>query len=112
MSCAITMPELLAAAAGRPEVIGLGRQCGQCDHWLSTTGVVPAAAGQVSAVTAAGSATYAHLYQAISVEAVSPLALKSRVSTMRKTAQSPLLSTIADKRDTAVSLAVSSVSTK
>jgi hypothetical protein len=69
MSFVTTQPEALTAAAA--VLHGLGATWGAQDAAAAgaTTGVVPPAADEVSALTAALFAAHAHMYQAISAEA-------------------------------------------
>ena len=69
MSFVTTQPEQLAAAAG--ELAGIGSQMNAQNSAAaaSTTGVVPAAADEVSALTAAQFAAHAQIYQAVSAQA-------------------------------------------
>lgn len=69
MSFVTTQPEALAAAAGSLQAIGstLCAQNAACAG--PTTGVVPAAADEVSALTAAQFAAHAQMYQAVSAQA-------------------------------------------
>jgi hypothetical protein len=69
MSFVTTQPEALTTAAGALEGIGSGMAAQNAAVAAPTTGVVPAAADEVSALTAAQFATHAELYQAISVQA-------------------------------------------
>lgn len=69
MSFVMTQPEMLAAAAG--DLQGIGSAVNAVDAAAAgpTTGVVPAAADPVSALTAAQFAAHARLYQTISAQA-------------------------------------------
>jgi len=69
MSLVTTQPEQLAAAAG--ELAGIGSQMNaqNAAAAAATTGVIPAAADEVSAVIAAQFAAHAQTYQAMSAEA-------------------------------------------
>jgi hypothetical protein len=69
MSFVTTHPEALAAAAGALQGIGSTMSAQNAAAAAPTTGVVPAAADEVSALTAAQFAAHAHMYQAISAEA-------------------------------------------
>ncbi len=69
MSFVITLPEQLAAAAGTARGNWLSHQRRQFDRGVSYHRVIPAAADEVSAVTASFFASYGQLYQAISAEA-------------------------------------------
>lgn len=69
MSFVTTQPEQLAVAAS--ELAGIGSQMNAQNVATAapTTGVVPAAADEVSALTAAQFAAHAQLYQAVSAQA-------------------------------------------
>jgi PE family len=69
MSFVTTRPEQMAAAAG--ELAGIGSQMSAQNAAAAapTTGVVPAAADEVSALTAAQFAAHAQTYQAMSAAA-------------------------------------------
>ncbi len=69
MSFVTTRPELLAAAAGDLAGIGSVMNAQNAAAAAPTTGVIPAAADEVSALTAAQFAAYAQLYQAVSAQA-------------------------------------------
>ena len=69
MSFVTTHPGMLAFAAGDLQNIGSAMAAGNMAAAAPTTGVVPAAADEVSALTAALFAAHAHLYQAIGAEA-------------------------------------------
>jgi hypothetical protein len=69
MAYVTTLPELLTAAAGRLQVIGSAVGAANATAAVATTGVVPAAADEVSAMTAARFAAYGQAYQAIGTEA-------------------------------------------
>jgi hypothetical protein len=69
MSFVTTQPEMLAAAAGDLTGIGSAMAAENAAAAAPTTSLVPAAADEVSALTAAQFAAHASLYQAISVEA-------------------------------------------
>ncbi|MBO0864067.1 MAG: PE family protein [Mycobacterium sp.] len=69
MSFVTTQPESLSAAAGNLQGIG-GAMAAQNEAAAGpTTAVLPAAADEVSALTAAQFATHAQLYQAVSAQA-------------------------------------------
>jgi hypothetical protein len=70
MSYVTTQPGMLASAAGDLQSIGSAMAAGNTAAAAPTTGVVPAAADEVSALTAAQFAAHAQLYQAISAEAM------------------------------------------
>jgi PE family len=69
MSFVTTQPEQLAAAAS--ELAGIGSQLNAQNAAAAdpTTGVVPAAADEVSALTAAQFAVHAQTFQAVSAQA-------------------------------------------
>jgi hypothetical protein len=70
MSFVTTQPEMLASAAGGLQSIGSAVAAGNMAAAAPTTGVVPAAADEVSALTAAHFAAHAQLYQAIGAQAM------------------------------------------
>ncbi len=69
MSFVTTQPEALAAAAGNLQAIGSTMSAQNAAAAAPTTGVVPAAADEVSALTAAQFAAHAQMYQAVSAQA-------------------------------------------
>src|SRR5438309_6090878 len=69
MSFVTTQPEALAAAAGNLQAIGSTLSAQNAAAAAPTTGVVPAAADEVSALTAAQFAAHAQVYQAVSAQA-------------------------------------------
>lgn len=69
MSFVTTHPEMLRAAAHDLQGIGSAVSAGSTAAASPTTSVVPAAADEVSALTAAQFATHARMYQAISTQA-------------------------------------------
>ena len=69
MSFVTTLPEAMTATAGGLEAVGSTLAAGNAAAAAPTTGVVPAAADAVSALTAVQFATHAQMYQAISVQA-------------------------------------------
>jgi hypothetical protein len=69
MSFVTTQPEMLALAAGDLQGIGSAMAAGNMAAAAPTTGVVPAAADEVSALTAAQFAAHAQMYQAIGAQA-------------------------------------------
>ena len=69
MSFVTTQPEMLTAAAGDLEGIGSAMAAENSGAVVPTTGVVPAAADEVSALTAAQFAVHAQMYQAVSAQA-------------------------------------------
>jgi PE family len=69
MSFVTTQPEALSAAAGNLQGIGSSVSAQNAAAAAPTTGVVPAAADEVSALTAAQFAAHAQMYQAVSAQA-------------------------------------------
>ncbi len=69
MSFVTTQPEALVAAAGTLQGIGSAMSAQNAAAAAPTTGVIPAAADEVSALTAAQFAAHAQMYQAVSAEA-------------------------------------------
>jgi hypothetical protein len=69
VSFVTTHPEALASAAAGLQNIGAVVAAGNAAAATSTTGVIPAAADEVSALTAAQFAAHAALYQTISAQA-------------------------------------------
>ncbi len=69
MSFVTAQPEMLMAAAGDLQGIGAVVAAGTAAAAAPTTGVVPAAADEVSALTAAQFAAHAAMYQAVSAQA-------------------------------------------
>src|SRR6201993_4509706 len=69
MSYVTTQPEALAAAAGSLQGIGSALNAQNAAAAAPTTGVVPAAMDEVSALTAAQFAAHAQIYQAVSAQA-------------------------------------------
>jgi PE family len=69
MSFVTTQPDALAAAAGGLQGIGSALSAQNAAAAAPTTGVVPAAADEVSALTAAQFAAHAQMYQAVSAQA-------------------------------------------
>lgn len=69
MSFVTTQPELLSAAAGELRGVGSAMSLENAIAAAPTTGVVPAAADEVSVLTAAQFAAHAAMYQAISAQA-------------------------------------------
>jgi len=69
MSFVTTQPEALTAAAGTLSGIGSSLSAQNAAAAVPTTGVVPAAADTVSALTAAQFAAHAQMYQAVSAQA-------------------------------------------
>jgi hypothetical protein len=69
MSFVTTQPDALSAAAANLAGIGTTMSAQNAAAASPTTGVVPAAADEVSALTAAQFAVHAQLYQAVSAQA-------------------------------------------
>ncbi|HZU48020.1 MAG TPA: PE family protein [Mycobacterium sp.] len=69
MSFVTTQPDMLAAAASSLQGIGAAMNAENATAAAPTTGVVPAAADEVSALTAAQFAAHAQMYQAVSAQA-------------------------------------------
>src|SRR5882724_9978789 len=69
MSFVTTQPEALSAAAANLAGIGSALNAQNAAAAAPTTGVVPAAADEVSALTAAQFAAHAQMYQAVSAQA-------------------------------------------
>jgi hypothetical protein len=69
MSFVTTQPALLTEAAGNLTGIGSAMDAENSAAAAPTTGVIPAAADEVSALTAAQFAVHAQLYQVISAQA-------------------------------------------
>ena len=69
MSFVTTEPQTLAAAAGDLDAIGSTLSARSAATAGPTAGVVPAAADEVSALTAAQFAAHGQMYQAVSAEA-------------------------------------------
>ena len=69
MSFVTTQPEALAAAASNLQAIGSALNAQTAAAATPTTGVVPAAADEVSALTAMQFAAHANLYQAVAAQA-------------------------------------------
>jgi hypothetical protein len=70
MSFVTTEPELLASAAGALDAIGSAVRSQNSAAATPTTGVIPAAADEVSALTAMQFATHAAIYQAVGTQAM------------------------------------------
>jgi hypothetical protein len=85
MSFVTTQPEMLAAAAGNLQAIGSAMGANNSAAAGPTTGVIPAAADEVSALTATQFAMHAAMYQAISAEAT---AIQRFVATLSTSAAS------------------------
>jgi hypothetical protein len=86
MSFVTTQPEALSAAAVGLQGIGSGVSSQNAAAAAPTTGVVPAAADEVSALTAAQFVAHAQLYQAVSAQAAA--IHESFVNTLRTSAGS------------------------
>ncbi len=69
MSFVTTQPEALTAAAGNLAGIGSAMSAENAAAAAPTTGVIPAAADEVSALTAAQFSAHAQMYQAVSAQA-------------------------------------------
>jgi hypothetical protein len=69
MSFVTTQPQMLSAAAGNLHGIGSAVSAGNAVAAGPTTGVIPAAADEVSALTAAQFAAHAQMYQDFSAQA-------------------------------------------
>jgi hypothetical protein len=69
MSFVTTQPEAMSSAAGSLQGIGSSLNAQNAAAEAPTTGVVPAAADEVSALTAAQFAAHAQMYQAVSAQA-------------------------------------------
>jgi hypothetical protein len=69
MSFVTAQPEALTSAAGTLQGIGSSMSAQSAAAAAPTTGVVPAAADEVSALTAAQFAAHAEMYQAVSAQA-------------------------------------------
>lgn len=69
MSFVNAQPEAISAAAGTLNGIGSALNAQNAAAVAPTTGVVPAAADEVSALTAAQFAAHAQLYHAVSAQA-------------------------------------------
>jgi len=69
MSFVTTQPEMLTAAANQLQGIGTATVAQNEAVAAPTTGVIPAAADEVSALTAAQFASHAQMYQTVSAQA-------------------------------------------
>lgn len=69
MSFVTTQPEMLTAAASQLQGIGSAMAAQNAVAAAPTTGVIPAAADSVSALTATQFAAHAQTYQAVSAQA-------------------------------------------
>ena len=70
MSFVTTQPEALASAAAELDSIGAAMEAGDASVATPTTAIIPAAADQVSALTAAQFSAQGQLYQAVSAQAL------------------------------------------
>jgi hypothetical protein len=69
MTFVTTQPEMLTSAAGQLQGVGTAIAAQNAAIAAPTTGVIPAAADEVSALTAAQFANHAQTYQAVSAQA-------------------------------------------
>lgn len=69
MSFVSTVPEMLSAAADDLQAVGSAVSAQNAAALVPTTGLIPAAADEVSALTAMQFAAHAHMYQAVSAQA-------------------------------------------
>jgi PE family len=69
MSFVNIVPEMLSTAAGNLQSIGSAVAAENAAALAPTTGLVPAAADEVSALTAMQFAAHAHMYQTVSTQA-------------------------------------------
>jgi tRNA G26 N,N-dimethylase Trm1 len=69
MTFVTTQPDMLTSAAGQLQGVGTAIAAQNAAIAAPTTGVVPAAADEVSALTAAQFANHAQTYQAVSAQA-------------------------------------------
>jgi PE family len=69
MTFVTTQPEIMTAAAGQLTGLGTELNAQNAAAMVPTTGVTPAAADEVSALTAAQFASHAAVYQAVSAHA-------------------------------------------
>ncbi len=69
MSFVSIVPEMLSAAAGNLQTVGSAVSTENAAALGPTTGLVPAASDQVSALTAMQFAAHAQMYQAVSAQA-------------------------------------------
>jgi hypothetical protein len=81
MSLLTTQPEELLAAAGSFQSIGSAMTAQNAAAPAPTTGVVPAAADQVSALTALQFAAQAQVYQAVSAGSYAATEAANTIST-------------------------------
>jgi hypothetical protein len=69
MTFVTTQPEMLTAAAGQLQEIGAAMAAQNAAAAIPTVGVVPAAADEVSALTATQFSTHATTYQSVTAQA-------------------------------------------
>jgi hypothetical protein len=69
MSFVMTQPEMLAAAAGNLQALGSVMSASNAAAAAPISGVIPAAADEVSALTAAQFDAHAAMYQAVNAQA-------------------------------------------
>ncbi|HME77834.1 MAG TPA: PE family protein [Mycobacterium sp.] len=69
MTFVTTQPEMLTSAAGQLQGVGSAITAGNAAAAAPTTGVVPAAADEVSALTATQFGAHAAMYRAVSAQA-------------------------------------------
>jgi hypothetical protein len=69
MTFVTTQPEIMTTAAGQLTGLGAELNAQNATAMVPTSGVTPAAADEVSALTAAQFASHAALYQAVSAQA-------------------------------------------
>ncbi len=69
MSFVSIVPEMLSTAANNLQSVGLRVQAQNTAAMVPTTGLIPAASDEVSALTAMQFATHARAYQAVSARA-------------------------------------------
>ncbi|MCV7400568.1 PE family protein [Mycobacterium fragae] len=69
MSFVSTVPEMLSATAEDLQAVGSAVSAQNAVALAPTTGLIPAAADEVSALTAMQFAAHAHMYQAVSAQA-------------------------------------------
>ena len=69
MSFVDIVPEMLSTAAANLQSVGSAVSARNAAALVPTTGLIPAAADEVSALTAMQFAAHAHVYQAVSAQA-------------------------------------------
>jgi hypothetical protein len=69
MTFVTTQPDMLTSAAGQLQGVGTAIAAQNAAVAAPTTGVIPAAADEVSALTAAQFANHAQMYQTVSAQA-------------------------------------------